>query len=1324
MAIDPNGWNVNDLQSANKETEDAIRREEEEKRRLAEQEALAKQKAEQEAAISKDSHAAKPANEFGAKENFKEIGNALVGGVRDTASSIATAPERAADMANGQMEAQQKQDAGYKPDWDPLGGDKNPITKTWWGNLLRGGVHFGTMALAIAGASRIPGVRGVVGKAAATGVGKAIAGNTLARAAAVGAASDLVSEYSQDDNATGALTKRFPQLDNPLATHDADHPAMKTLKNVVEGMGIGLIFDGIALGIGATRNRLGKTNKPDREALQAIDARFESRRAAAEDAAKVAVDRNLRQLTTQKLFEKGRDFNALSEADQIAAMKQVAKKHKGFESWTPPVEDNISRSVRKADERSKSVDDQIIEKGEIEMDDPEFRGHKNKPIADSWQGSPNSTGRAYDVAKQAKRVSREWGAENGSTDSLVTPAAAERMSFLSDIAPEAHEAIARDLLGDARYESLLGELKARRLSTADIFGDALDRLHEVVKGRNTDGLTPEEFWEPVMRHQAMTGGEDNLAYWATREVVAADLINASLFKQIRDLATASREIQGVADVLDVDGPMKTMRDRLIMGLTNVKRSRYLVSDTFRDLQLRNKAQATAAKNKRLAELHGETVEAVDTMIAIAARAKTDDFLQAILEAFSMSNKVSNFDDLDKWMRGRLLGMTTDEGVNKTGALVKELEAVMVHGVLSGPKTPVRALLGTGTATFTRPLSQAIGGLVRGDMRTMRSSLASSNAMVQAIPEAFNLFKTKLNSYWTGDIATVRSRFSEYSVADEQWKLMEWWANRKESTNGDKAAFFFADIARKMNHSNFFTYSTKLMAATDDAFGYILGRARAREKALREALDMYGDITPINKEVIGEFENRFMKEIFDADGNITDSALKYAKEEVTLTKDLSGFGEGLNNLMNAAPWTKPFFLFARTGINGMELLAKHTPLLGALWKESQDILFANPDDLTPLLKYGIETATDLENAKALILGRQAVGSAVVLTASMKFLNGELTGNGPADRQKRKVWEDAGWKPRHIKLGDVWVSYDAFEPFNGLLAAIADIGDNQELMGPEWAEKNFFTSAMIVAQGVVSKSYLSGISSLMDVVSGDPSALSRIGANLANNTIPMSGLRNELGKLITPYTRELNSSIWDSLRNRNLGTEQLTDDPLPIKYDILTGKPIRDHDFPTRMFNMISPVQFNLDDSPGRQLLFASGYDVRTSVYTSPTGVNLSKNAKVRSLYQRAIGNQNLEKTLNELAKRRDVRESLAKMSADLDAGRRMIDPMKAYLHNDLIRIAFDNAKKKAWAEIQSYPEVQRAVAQKTQADRLTYNTRNSNTQSATDAYQRLVQLQNK
>ena len=40
----------------------------------------------------------------------------------------------------------------------------------------------------------------------------------------------------------------------------------------------------------------------------------------------------------------------------------------------------------------------------------------------------------------------------------------------------------------------------------------------------------------------------------------------------------------------------------------------------------------------------------------------------------------------------------------------------------------------------------------------------------------------------------------------------------------------------MNDASFLGYSTKVMAATDDAFAYILGRAKMREKALISALD--------------------------------------------------------------------------------------------------------------------------------------------------------------------------------------------------------------------------------------------------------------------------------------------------------------------------------------------------------------------------------------------------------------------------------------------------------------------------------------------------------
>ena len=116
--------------------------EKEEAEAVAEQESDAQYQAELE-----DGHTAKEAKDFGVKENLTELKNAFTGGTRDTLSSYATLPERAADIASGVMVSEIQEKGQYTPGFNPLGGDLNPITKTWWGQFIRTGVHFGTMAI-------------------------------------------------------------------------------------------------------------------------------------------------------------------------------------------------------------------------------------------------------------------------------------------------------------------------------------------------------------------------------------------------------------------------------------------------------------------------------------------------------------------------------------------------------------------------------------------------------------------------------------------------------------------------------------------------------------------------------------------------------------------------------------------------------------------------------------------------------------------------------------------------------------------------------------------------------------------------------------------------------------------------------------------------------------------------------------------------------------------------------------------------------------------------------------------------------------------------
>ena len=1005
-------------------------------------------------------------------------------------------------------------------------------------------------------------------------------------------------------------------MDTPLSTKDGEHPLMYKLKNIVEGMGIGLVFDGVSMALTKGGAR----------------AKVEAR------------NRNVQEITVQKALQEVRDFET------------------------------------------------------------EFRASKNKPVADQHQGAYTSEQKVYDAYETQKRTRQEWGSEEGSTGSIIRPILTERAAKTGMMPEEVAENILKGLYSEPKFQETIRQLRKGNKTVLEVFGDSLEAHQRITLGRNAADMSTEEYLGEILRssdtYDIKEGGEviDTITTITSSDVVVTDMITGTLIKQLRDMGISGREMAEFFDLGAIDGPAAQVANTLMTALTEAKRARVMKSENFRAL-----GAGKAKKEFLEATVSKDMVDTRDSIMSILDLAKgdtSDELMNALFEVFSSMKTVNNLDDFDAWARKIIKGGKLEpKGPERTGALIRELQGMFSHSVLSGPKTPVRALMGTSAATFLRPLSTAIGGTIRypftGDATTMRAGLASLNAMMQAIPEAYELFWTKLNSYWSGDVASMKSRFVEFTRGDENWELLRrYYEDSGRATQGDKALFAMANMARAANNSNLLTYSTKIMAATDDAFAHILGRAKMREKAFRSAMDAQSNGRPItiDNALMKKFEEDFYSEVFDADGNIKDEATKFARKEVTLTQDLTGFSKGLNDVFSANPWARPFFLFARTGVNGLALTAKHTPGFNFLVKEFNDIALARPDNLTEVAQYGITNAVELANAKALQTGRLAMGSGIVFMASQKFMSGELTGNGPTDRQKRQAWIDAGYIPRSIKINDAWISYDAFEPFNQVLTLIADAGDNSLLMGEEWTEDQFQKTALVIAQGLASKSYLAGMQQFVELFSGKPGQGERIAASLINNTVPLGSLRNDIGKLLTPYTRELASGIDQSLRNRNLITENIAGTPLPIKYDLLTGRPIKDHDFMTRAFNMFSPVNFNLDHGEGKRFFFESGYDARLITFFSPDGDDLTKYPEIRSDYQQAIGVQNLEAKLAKLSRSRKVQESLAQMYFDIRSGKRAEYEAKDYYHNIMMHKLIREAREIAWLSIKDRPNIEKLRVQ--------------------------------
>ena len=1150
--------------------------------------------------------------DWGFKGLVKEGQSILSGGLQDTASSIATFPERTVDALSGEMAKERKEKGYYRPDWHPFTDYNNPIeTKTWWGKLLRGVVHFGSLAAAIIPTAKVTAARTGISIAA---LGSKTIGSSLLRGAAVGATSDLISKESDGHNALGTLRDHYGFIDTPISTRDTDHPIWMKFKNIVEGMGIGMVFDGASILLG----------KGSKKVISAVQAR----------------NTNIEDVTTQSGL----------------------------------------RQLRKAE--------------------GEFRADKNRPIADSHQGAHLSEQTPYEALETQKRIRSEWGAEDGSTGSVTTPVQRERIAREGDISEATVDGILRKLYSNEKYKGVIQSVKEGRQTLSEVFGDSILAYQRITEGRNAAELTSSEYLEELFKTSDKyditdSAGEviDKLETFTSKNIVVADLVIGSLLHQIRDVGISGREIADIVNLGDIDGPASQIVDTMLAALTETKKARIIKSQNFREI---GAGKQKAFVESQLTQEMADTRESIMTILKIAKDDTDDGMLNALFETFSSMKTVHSLDDFDKWAKKMIKGGQIDpKGPDRTGALIRELEGVFVHSILSGPKTPARAILGTSTATFLRPLATTLGATMRypftGDATTIRTGLASLNAMMEAIPESFELFKNKLNSYWSGDVSSIKTRYSEYTRNDDNWEILRRWAeDTGRASDGDRAAFAMANMARNMNNNKFLTYSTKLMAATDDAFGFILGRAKAREKAMRQVLDIQaagGDVPHITRDLMSAYQEDFYEQIFDSDGTILDEATKFARKEVTLTNELTGFAKGLNDVFTANPWAKPFFLFARTGVNGLSLTAKHTPGFNFLVKEFNDIAFANVNDLTNVRQYGITTPEELINAKALQTGRLGMGAALVSMASWAWMRGDLTGNGPTDRQKRQMWLDGKYQPRSIKLGDVWVGYESLEPFNQVMSIIADIGDHSELMGSEWTEKELLKTSLVIAQGVASKSYLAGMQQFVDLFAGRPGQAERIVGGILNNTVPLAGLRNDLGKLFTPYTRELGSGIDIAIRNRNLITENIAAEPLPIKYDLLNGKPIKNHDFMTRMFNMFSPIPLNLDQSPGRQLLFASGYDTRLSTYFSPDGDNLSKEPELRSLFQAALGQQNLELKLNRLAKDPKVIASIAEMNRIINSGDRGNYEAMDFHHNIKIDRIFTLARRRAWASIMNDPRIQ-------------------------------------
>ena len=1228
-----------------------------------------------------------------------ELGRAVVGGAIDLYNSIGSLPK----FLDKEFYEIDDPENPYKFE-APWLIEQKPIMKTQWGKYVRTGVEFG--AGMIGTGKVIWGVKGLKGLATTARASRL---GRMGLGAVQGATYDFISNQSQEQNLARTLIDVQPNwagILNPIATNEDMSPAMRSAYNIGEGLGIGGLFDtafeAMGWGLRSTSVAAKKVaNKIVKDPIQkaivkSADVDYGAKTVYIESKAKQAFERSMfRKLKNKgevtgdiKAWRKTGPWEKLPEEQRRGLMQVYADKNEL--DWGPHRDMDL-RSARQATANKE------LAKEHLELDlatgtprqNPAY--YKGGDITDN-QALSSSTMPVKgprDMIEIRNNPSQKYGSPRGT----LTEANIRRLEYSAPGTVTAErDALAKVLEASPAYHRLYGEGMAPAIAEdlANATGDLIKFVNDSGHSRLID--VPQE--DVIKYIKAKDAHKptiiEGMGALNKSQLVATDTVLGQLLYESRDLAKAGLSVQDQIDVAAdgglLDGILaryaaiaRMRKETSMLSSFNLRRHNAggNLKDTIEEATIRGRASDAAAAEIR-------------TFKQLVKNEVDDDLLESFMHFTATTNgDKQSWKDLNEFFHRKLHGYKSANKYQRN-AILNELQTMGINSMLSGPKTPMRALVGTGLQTVMRPVATILGSLGRSDDNVTMGAFQSIGAMISARDEAWKKAVADFNSYgmkedgWRGFIQNTK---------DREWDgMMSYY--QQHGTLGEQASMHFADSLRRINKMPIFNYGPRTMRAIDTYFTQIIGRARQRQLAFddvwskikaQEGQDFIIMSDDKLNAMIKKAEVDFESKVWSSDGQLTDEMAIFASDEAKLTQELTGWTKKMDMFFNELPFARPFFLFARTGVNAFRMTSKYTPYFNRFIKEHSDIMSKSWDD-PDMIKYGIKSANDLEIARATMRGRAAIGWGVTSSAAWMALNGQITGNGPPDRTLRNSWIQAGWQPRSIKVGDRYVSYEALEPFNIFLSSIADVVDAQKVMGDEWTSNWLGKYGFIVAQNVTNKSFMAGLLQLQDLMVSNFADTPRVLANFTNNQIPLAGLRNEIGKVFSPGMRELNSGFWQSIGNRNLWADVITTkNVLPYRYDILNGEKIRDYHPMTRMVNAILPFHLNIGTNETRELLMRSGINLKQTFNTGPDGEGLEHHTDLKSKYQFYMGQQNLEAQLTEMFENDpQMKASILKMERDRLGGREY-DPNNTY-HSGPIYELLSRAKKNAWDLLMADPEL--------------------------------------
>lgn len=196
---------------------------------------------------------------------------------------------------------------------------------------------------------------------------------------------------------------------------------------------------------------------------------------------------------------------------------------------------------------------------------------------------------------------------------------------------------------------------------------------------------------------------------------------------------------------------------------------------------------------------------------------------------------------------------------------------------------------------------------------------------------------------------------------------------------------------------------------------------------------------------------------------------------------------------------------------------------------------------------------------------ALGATVAVWLYTQAMEGNVTGAGPDDPEKRDMLRATGWQPYSFKIGDRYVSYANWGPFALTPALAAGAAEAQTYAKPGASvDKTVLDALRRTSQVVQEQTYLKTIGDVWRAFKEPDKYGGRLEESLVENLVPFGSLLNTVGQATDPLLREpQRGNVAENVAERLPGLRQ----QLPPRDDVL-GRPIEN---PQQGLGALSPLR---------------------------------------------------------------------------------------------------------------------------------------------------------